>query len=71
MAVTSDTHDLKTLVLSFHPIISIETVEAQRLRSRLLAVARGARLLLVGTVTQGLTQSTGDRSRDRGMHHTE
>ena len=40
MATSSSIHDLKTLILSFHPAIVIETVEENRARSVLTAAAK-------------------------------
>ena len=39
MAHRTSVHDLKTLILSFHSLIAIETVEEERVRSLLHEVA--------------------------------
>jgi hypothetical protein len=44
MSVQSAVHELKTLVMSFHPLLSIETAEEERVRSLLIAVANDLRL---------------------------
>jgi len=40
MTTASSTHDLETLILSFHPVIAIETVEEDRVAELLAEVAR-------------------------------
>jgi SpoVK/Ycf46/Vps4 family AAA+-type ATPase len=54
---TTTVHELKTLVLSFHPVIAIDTVEEERVERLLEAVALelGAPLY-VWTLTRGLVQ---------------
>ncbi|MBE9117636.1 AAA family ATPase [Lusitaniella coriacea LEGE 07157] len=55
MKPTTSIHDLKTLILSFHPIIAIETVEEERVESLLRAVAGELKMpLYEWTVTKGL-----------------
>ena len=55
-------HDLKTLVMSFHPLIAVETVEEERVRSLLSSVAAELRMpLLEWSLSKGLT---------RYPHHT-
>lgn len=50
-------HDIKTLVLSMHPLVVIETVEEERVDRLLAAVARDLELpLFTWTVTTGLTR---------------
>ena len=39
MSQHSAAHELKTLVLSFHSLLTIETVEEERVRSLLIEVA--------------------------------
>ena len=46
MTHRTSVHDLKTLVLSFHSLIAIETVEEERVRSLLHEVAVDLRLPL-------------------------
>lgn len=51
----SSLHDLKTLIVSFHPVIAIETTEEERVETLLQAVAGRLQLPLYGwTITQGL-----------------
>jgi ATP-dependent 26S proteasome regulatory subunit len=57
MSTSTSVHDIKTLVLSFHPLIIIETVEEERVRALLLSVAAQLRLpLFEWSVTRGLTR---------------
>lgn len=57
MTLFTSVHDLKTLILSFHPVIVTETVEEERVRSLLHSVARELRLpLYEWTITQGLSR---------------
>jgi hypothetical protein len=44
MTLRASVHDLKSLVLSFHSLIAIETVEEERVRSLLIEVANDLRL---------------------------
>src|SRR5258708_8043032 len=44
MSHRTSVHDLKSLVLSFHSLIGIETVEEDRVRSLLIEVANDLRL---------------------------
>lgn len=58
MNILSCIHDLKTLILSFHPVIVMETVEEERVKSLLQAVAKELDLpLYEWTITQGLMQN--------------
>ena len=60
MANRSAVHDLQTLVLSYHSLIVIETVEEERVRSILQEVARNLALPLYDwSITSGLTRSLG------------
>jgi len=60
MANRSAVHDLQTLVLSFHSLIVVETVEEERIRSILQEVARNLTLPMYDwSVTGGLTRSLG------------
>jgi SpoVK/Ycf46/Vps4 family AAA+-type ATPase len=57
VARASSLHDLKTLVLSFHPVIAIDTVEEERVEALADAVADELSMpVFVWTVTQGLLQ---------------
>lgn len=58
MSASTSVHDLKSLVLSFHPLIVIETVEEERVIALLQTVAReiGAPLF-EWSVTRGLSRS--------------
>ena len=60
MTTTSAEHDLKTLIQSFHPIIVVETLEEDRLRSQLGQVASDLDApLFVWTATRGLARWPG------------
>lgn len=55
MALSTSVHDIKALVLSFHPVIVIETVEEDRVTELLASVATQARLQFYHwSLTQGL-----------------
>jgi hypothetical protein len=55
--LASSVHDLKTLVLSYHPAIAIETSEEERVEQLLLEVAADLGLPLFGwTLTRGLVR---------------
>jgi MoxR-like ATPase len=58
-------HDLKTLVLSFHPLVAIETVEEERAERLLDAVARDLGMpVFEWTLTRGLVRKdTGQANR--------
>jgi hypothetical protein len=61
-AVTSAVHELKTLVLSRHPAIVIETSEAERLEGLLRAVAADVPLsIFEWSVTKGLRPPGGEQ----------
>ena len=49
MNSVSSIHDLKTLILAFHPVIVIETVEEQRVQMLLKKVAKELHLPLYET----------------------
>ncbi len=58
MTLATSVHELQTLILSFHPVIVVETVEEQRLRQILQSVARQARLqLFEWSLSQGLSNA--------------
>lgn len=58
MLPTTSIHNLKTLILSFHPVIAIETVEEERVESLLRAVAGELGMRLYEwTITRGLYRS--------------
>ncbi|MBI4602686.1 MAG: AAA family ATPase, partial [Planctomycetes bacterium] len=58
MGLSTSIHDLKTLVLSYHPVIAIESVEEDRVRDLLGAVARDLDMALFEwSVTRGLVQA--------------
>ena len=60
MANRSAVHDLQTLVLSFHSLVVVETVEEERIRSILQEVARNLALPIYDwSLTHGLTRSFG------------
>ncbi len=58
MSQTANVDDVKALVLSFHPVIVMETVEEERARSLLYSVAGQLRMpLFEWSVTRGLTRA--------------
>src|SRR6266550_7119574 len=60
MSHRSAVHELKTLVLSFHSLLAVETVEEERVRSLLLEVANDLRLpFYEWSVTEGLRRLRG------------
>ncbi|PYQ56508.1 MAG: AAA family ATPase [Acidobacteria bacterium] len=60
MSQHSTAHELKTLVLSFHSLLTIETVEEERVRSLLIEVANDLRLpFYEWSVTDGLRRLRG------------
>lgn len=64
MTLSTSVHDIKALVLSFHPVIVIETVEEDRVEELLASVAAQARLqFFQWSVTQGLNQGPTPSSR--------
>lgn len=63
MSIASSIHDLKTLVLSFHPVIVINTVEEARVSSLLASVTNELRMThFEWTITRGLQKLPGDGS---------
>jgi hypothetical protein len=59
-------HDLKTLVLSYHPLLVIETVEENRVRSLLRSVAAAVKMpLFEWTLARGLARLPGKTSVPR------
>ncbi len=59
MIQSTSVHDLKTLILSFHPVIVIETVEEERVQSLLAAVAdQVMQPLFEWSVTRGLKRAS-------------
>lgn len=60
MASSNTLHELKTLVLSMHPVVLIDTIEEERVESLLRTVAAELRLpLFTWTVTHGLQRVDG------------
>ena len=60
MSLTTSTHDIKTLVLSFHPVIVIETVEEDRVFSLLQSTALELRMpFYEWSITTGLVRVPG------------
>ena len=60
MSHRSAVHELKTLVLSFHSLLVVETVEEERVRSLLIEVANDLRLpFYEWSVTEGLRRLRG------------
>jgi len=67
MSHRTSAHDLKSLILSFHPLIAIETVEEERVRALLTDIALDLRLpLFEWSVTSGFNRLHGAR-----IEHTE
>lgn len=63
MSVSTSIHDIKTLVLSFHPVIVIETVEEDRVFSLLQSTALELRLpFYEWSITTGLVRAPGKSS---------
>lgn len=59
VSAVSSVHDLKTFVLSFHPVVVIETVEEERVLALLRAVADQTwKSLFEWSVTRGLMKTT-------------
>jgi hypothetical protein len=57
MGLSTSIHDIRTLVLSFHPVIAIDTVEEERVEKLVDAVAGELSLpVFEWTLTQGLVQ---------------
>lgn len=58
MSLSTSIHDIKTLILSSHPVIAIETVEEERVRSLLISISAQARMpLFEWSLTRGLTRA--------------
>jgi SpoVK/Ycf46/Vps4 family AAA+-type ATPase len=63
MSLSTSIHDIKTLVLSFHPVIAIETVEENRVISLLREVAEQLSLpFFEWSITRGLVRFPGTTS---------
>src|SRR5262245_36915452 len=57
MALSTSVHDLRTLIRSNHPLVTIETVEEERVLTLLQSVAAQERMpLFEWSVTRGLTR---------------
>ena len=66
MSISTSVHDLKTLVLSFHPVIVIETVEEDRVMPLLRAVATQLMIpMFEWSVTRGLTRTDDETPMNR------
>lgn len=60
MSLSTSIHDIKTLILSFHPVIVMETVEEDRVFSLLRATAMELGMpLFEWSITQGLVRAPG------------
>ena len=60
MTHRSAVHELKTLVMSFHSLLAVETVEEERVRSLLIEVSNDLRLpFWEWSVTEGLRRLRG------------
>src|SRR3954468_24328654 len=75
MSHRTSVHDLKSLVLSFHSLIGIETVEEDRVRSLLIEVANDLKLpFYEWSLTSGFNRLrgatiTGTQDALRALHH--
>ena len=75
MSHRSSVHDLKSLVLSFHSLIAIETVEEDRVRSLLMEVATDLKLpFFEWSLTSGFNRVhgstiTGTQDALAALHH--
>jgi hypothetical protein len=62
MSHRTSAHDLESLILSFHPLIAIETVEEERVRALLTEIATSLRLpMFEWSVTGGFSRLHGAR----------
>jgi hypothetical protein len=62
MSHRTSVHDLKSLILSFHPLVAIETVEEERVRSLLTEIGADLRFpLFEWSVTDGVRRVHGAR----------
>ena len=60
MTLATGIHSLQTLILSFHPVIVIETVEEERVQALLKTATQEMKsLLFEWSITQGLVRSPG------------
>ena len=58
MGLSTSIHEIETLIQSRHPVIAIETVEEERVRSLLLSVSAQTRMpLFEWSLTRGLTRT--------------
>ncbi|HEY2322720.1 MAG TPA: AAA family ATPase [Thermoanaerobaculia bacterium] len=77
MSHRTSAHDLKSLILSFHPLIAIETVEEERARALLAEIATELRLpMFEWSVTSGFNRLHGakiERTEDAlsALRHIE
>ncbi|HEY4642812.1 MAG TPA: AAA family ATPase, partial [Thermoanaerobaculia bacterium] len=75
MSHRNSVHDLKSLVLSFHSLIGIETVEEDRVRSLLMEVATDLKLpFFEWSLTSGFNRVhgamiTGTQDALAALHH--
>ena len=72
MGLSTSIHDIRTLVLSFHPVIAIDTVEEERVEKLVDAVAEELCLpVFEWTMTRGLVQKpTAHGNRNTGRPWT-
>ncbi|MEE8585194.1 MAG: hypothetical protein V3T83_10120 [Acidobacteriota bacterium] len=57
MSISTSVHDIKTLILSYHPVIAFETVEEERVRSLLNEVGEAIGMpVFEWSLTRGLTR---------------
>jgi hypothetical protein len=63
VGTSSSVHDLKTLILSFHPVIVVETVEEERVRTIVASAAKNLRLAFFEwSITHGLVMPPNNRA---------
>ena len=63
MTIATSVHEIQALILSYHPVVVVETVEEERLRGILLSVANQARLTMFEwSLAQGLNKATKERA---------
>lgn len=60
MTLSTSIQNIQNLVLSFHPIIVIETVEEERVQTLLQGAAKAMKMqMFEWTITEGLARSSG------------
>ena len=63
MPASTTVHDLRTLILSYHPLVVVETLEEERARGVLRSAAADLSMpLFEWAVTRGLTRDGDERA---------